>query len=170
MCQWQRTFVVVVSVSLYVVIRRPGLARRGRHTSPIHDFLCVARKRGFSSLRIDVKLFGPNSKVLDECSKHIGRNTPPVLCSILVEECMHDLDRLIGELVGFDDPLTSESEVRATSVARKGVYMPCLQTILTIRRHSVLSGRSCMETSHFSTAVSFSRTSPKRPLKTESRA
>ena len=56
-----------------------------RHTSPVHDFLGVARQRDSPILGIQVKLFCSRAKMFDEGSEHAGINSPFVLCRILVE-------------------------------------------------------------------------------------
>ena len=90
-------------------------------THIIYHFLCVAGEGYTSFFRIDIQQFGTGAKVLNEGSEHIRFNFPLILCILLIEKRMNNLDRLESEFVGFDDAL-SEIQVRQEQFAIVSVH------------------------------------------------
>ena len=87
-------------------------------TSIVHDLFCVARKCYTPVLRANVQLFSTDSKVLDPSPKHMGSDLPSVSRSVSVEQGVHNLDRLVREFIGLDDPL--KRGIMSTRAVQKG--------------------------------------------------
>ena len=74
-----------------------------RYTFAVGHFLCVACECYTAVLDVDVKLLRGRSEVVEKRPQDVCTYPPCILCGVVIEHGVFDLDRLICELVGFGD-------------------------------------------------------------------
>lgn len=115
-------------------------------TFPMRDFLRKCKKRALCIFRIDVKLFGLWREEFNVVPELPRTDLPVIGSPVLVEQSTHDLGRLVGQMVRLGDAFEQVRQIMDQYEVKEPL-LPCLQTILTLRRDFSCVGPSSMFTS-----------------------